>query len=82
MKKSELRQIIKEEIKSALKENNSRAELHRILKGILIASRSSAFDAKEREKKLEKELENFMKQHPEFTEEEVERIQDRIADRL
>lgn len=63
-------------------ENDSRYELHRIVKGILIAARSTAYDAEEREKKLEKELEDLMRKHPEFTEEMVEKVQDDIAKRL
>jgi hypothetical protein len=82
------RQNMNEEFKrmqklaGVINENDSRYELHRILKGILIASRSTSHDAEAREIKLEKELENFMKQNPEFTEEMVEKIQDDIAKSL
>ena len=71
-----------QELAGVVNENNPRYELHRILKGILIASRSTSYDAEAREIKLEKELENFMKQNPEFTEEMVEKIQDDIAKSL
>jgi hypothetical protein len=82
------KQILNEEFRrmqklaGILNEDDSRSELHRIVKGILIAARSTAYDAEEREKKLEKELEDLMRKHPEFTEEMVEKVQDDIAKRL
>ncbi len=62
--------------------NSPRSKLHRIVKGILVAARSTAHDAKEREEKLEKELDDLMDEHPEFTPEMVEKIQDDIAKNL
>ncbi len=49
-------------------ENEVRRELHRLVKETVIASQSTAYNAKEREEKAEKELEELLKKHPEFTE--------------
>ena len=65
-----------QELAGITEENDPRSELHRIVKGILIAAKSTSYDAEAREKALEKELEDLMKKHPEFTEEMVEKVQD------
>jgi hypothetical protein len=81
-------QILSEEFRrmqklaGILNEDDSRSELHRIVKGILVAAKSTAGDSETREKALEKELKDLMKKHPEFTEEMVEKLQDKIADKL
>lgn len=89
MKLQELKQIIKEEISKSLNENDPgsrpRQELHRILKGLAITSKSSSYNAAERYAEFEQELEDFMmnhSEHPEFTPEKVEKILDNIRSTL
>ena len=71
-----------QELAGITEENDPRSELHRIVKGILIAAKSTSYDAEAREKALEKELEDLMKKHPEFTDEMVEKVQDDMAKKL
>jgi ABC-type microcin C transport system duplicated ATPase subunit YejF len=61
--------------------NSPRMELHRIVKETLIAARSTAHDAKERQEKAEKELEELLNKHPEFVD-MVEKVQDDITKTL
>ena len=60
---------------------NPRHELHRLVKETLIAARSTAYNAKEREEKAEKELEELLKKHPEFVD-IVGEVQDNITKTL
>jgi len=62
-------------------EVNPRYELHRLVKETLIASRSTAYNAKEREEKAYKDLEELLKKHPEFVD-MVEEVQKNIAKNL
>lgn len=62
-------------------ENEARRELHRLVKETVIASQSTAHNAKEREEKAEKELEELFKKHPEFIE-KAEEIQDHYIKEL
>ncbi len=64
-----------------INEPNARHELHRLVKETLIASRSTAHNAEEREGKAEKELEELLKKHPEFVD-IIEQVQDDIAKTL
>jgi len=62
-------------------ENEVRQELHRLVKETVIASQSTAYNAKEREEKAEKELDELLKKHPEFVE-KAEEIQDHYLKEL
>jgi hypothetical protein len=61
--------------------DSPRYELHKLVKETLLAARSTAYDAKEREEKAEKELEELLKKHLEFVD-IVEKVQDDIAKTL
>jgi hypothetical protein len=59
----------------------SRKKIHDLIKESLIASRSTAYNAKEREEKAEKEIEEFLDKNPEYID-KIEEIQDSIAKSL
>jgi hypothetical protein len=62
-------------------EDSPRMELHRLIKEELIAARSTAYNAEEREKKAEKDIEEFLNKHPEFVD-KVDEIQKNIIESL
>ena len=58
-----------------------RKKIHDLVKESLIAARSTAYNAKEREEEAEKEIEEFLDKHPEYYD-KIEEIQDNIAKTL
>ncbi len=62
-------------------EDSPRMVLHRLIKEELIAARSTAYNAEEREKKAGKDIEEFLDKHPEFVD-KVDEIQNNIIESL